>query len=63
VPHNAQFFFTALPKASGTILGSRELEDLRKLAKNHLSYSDEQIAIALEWAELIEVTGNEQDEK
>jgi hypothetical protein len=44
-------------------LGSRELEDLRKLAKNHLSYSDEQIAIALEWAELIEVTGNEQDEK
>jgi hypothetical protein len=44
-------------------LGSRELEDLRKLAKNYLSYSDEQIAIALEWAELIEVTGNEQDEK
>ena len=40
-------------------IGDRELNDLKKLARLYLTYSDAQIAIALESAELSEVICDE----
>ena len=40
-------------------IGDRELDDLKKLARLYLTYSDAQIAIALESAELSEVMCDE----
>jgi RelE toxin of RelE / RelB toxin-antitoxin system len=43
-------------------IGARELDDLKKLAKLYLGYSDGQIAVALDAAELREVMCDEREE-
>jgi hypothetical protein len=44
-------------------IDDRELDDLKKLARNYLAYSAAQIATALEQAELREVVCDEQEDE
>ena len=44
-------------------IDDRELDDLKKLARNYLSYSGAQIATALAQAELREVICDEQEDE
>jgi hypothetical protein len=43
-------------------IDDKELDDLKKLAKHYLGYSDAQIATALEQGELREVACDDQEE-
>lgn len=43
-------------------IDSRELEDLKKLARHYLGYTDTQIGMALQEKELTEVTCDDQEE-
>ena len=54
-------FLYGFAKSERDDINDRELDDLKKLARHYLNYSDAQIATALERLELIEVTCNGQE--
>ena len=56
-------FLYGFAKSERDNIGARELDDLKKLARSYLSYSDAQIATALEQAELKEVVCDEQEDE
>ncbi|MGA3310663.1 MAG: type II toxin-antitoxin system RelE/ParE family toxin [Xanthobacteraceae bacterium] len=55
-------FLYGFAKSERDNIGDRELDDLKKLARYYLGYSDAQIATAIEWTELREVLCDEQDD-
>jgi hypothetical protein len=55
-------FLYGFGKSKRDNIGQRELDDLKKLAKILLGYSDSQIATALEMTELREVKCNNETE-
>ena len=55
-------FLYGFAKSERDNIDDRELDDLKKLAKQYLGYGDSQIATALEQTELREVTCNDQKE-
>jgi hypothetical protein len=59
--HRSVFLY-GFAKSERDNIGDRELDDLKKLAKQYMGYSDAQIAKALEWKELAEVICDEQEE-
>jgi len=44
-------------------IDDRELDDLKKLAKHFLNYSDEQIAMTVKQSELMEVPWDDREKK
>jgi hypothetical protein len=56
-------FLYGFAKSERDNIEHKELDDLKKLAKHLLSYSDEQIAIAVEQKELTEVVCDGQEKK
>ena len=56
-------FLYGFTKSERDNIDDRELDDLKKLARNYLAYSAEQIARALEQAELREVVCDEQEDE
>ena len=55
-------FLYGFAKSERDNIGDRELDDLKKLARHYMGYSDAQIAKALECKELAEVMCDEQEE-
>jgi hypothetical protein len=55
-------FLYGFAKGERDNIDDRELDDLKKLAKHYLGYSDAEIATALEQAELREVVCDDQEE-
>ena len=56
-------FLYGFAKSERDNVGVRELEDLKKLARLFLGYSDAQITTALELGELREVVCDEQEDR
>lgn len=56
-------FLYGFAKNERANIDDRELEDLKNLAKHYLSYSEAQMATAVESAELTEILCDEQDER
>ncbi len=53
------FYVYGFAKKERANIGLAELKALRRLAKELMQYSEEQLAVALKHGELVEVTGNE----
>ena len=60
--HRSVFLY-GFAKSERDNIDDRELADLKKLAKHLLSYSDTDIAVALDRSELTELVYDEQDEQ
>jgi hypothetical protein len=60
--HRSVFLY-GLAKSERDNIDDRDLADLKKLAKHLLSYSDTDIAVALDRSELTELPYDEQDEQ
>jgi len=55
-------FLYGFAKSERDNIDDKELDDLRKLARLYLSFSEQQIAAALEESELREVAYDDEDE-
>ena len=55
-------FLYGFAKSERDNIDGKELDDLKKLARHYLSYTDEQVALALHERELTELICDDQEE-